>query len=43
MAHATAAFDEHVRKTIDEWKVPGLAIAIVRGDQMQSKVISIYT
>lgn len=42
MAFATAAFDENVRKIIDEWKVPGLGIAVVQGDQIQSKVPLIF-
>lgn len=38
MAHATAAFDKNVEKLIDEWKVPGLGVAIVQGDQIHAKV-----
>jgi hypothetical protein len=37
MAHATAAFDENVSKLIDEWKVPGLGVAICQGDQIHAK------
>lgn len=38
MAHKTAAFDENIRQLIKEWKVPGLAIAIVSGDEINAKV-----
>ena len=40
MAHATAAFDESVRKIIDEWNVPGLGIAIVKGNQIDAKALT---
>jgi hypothetical protein len=38
MAHATAAFDKNVEKIIEEWKVPGLGVAIVQGEQIHAKV-----
>ncbi|KAJ4315084.1 hypothetical protein N0V94_006138 [Neodidymelliopsis sp. IMI 364377] len=38
MTHVTSAFDEHVRKLVAEWKVPGLAIAVVEGDTIDAKV-----
>lgn len=34
----TAQFDELVKRTLEEWKVPGLSIAIVEGDQTWAKV-----
>ncbi|KAJ4352604.1 hypothetical protein N0V95_004109 [Ascochyta clinopodiicola] len=37
MAHATAAFDEKVRGIIKEWKVPGLAIAVIQNDEIDAK------
>jgi hypothetical protein len=39
MAHKTRAFDELVQRTIDEWKVPGLSIAVVQGDEIYAKVL----
>lgn len=41
MAYATAVFDEEVQKIIEEWKVPGLAIAVIQGDEIHAKVLSI--
>lgn len=38
MAHAEAISDENVRKLIDEWKVPGLGVAVIKGDQIHAKV-----
>lgn len=38
MAHETAAFDENVRQLIHEWRVPGLAIAVVKGNEIHAKV-----
>lgn len=38
MAHKTAAFDENVRQLIDKWRVPGLAIAVVTGEEIHAKV-----
>ncbi|KAF3050072.1 hypothetical protein E8E11_009630 [Didymella keratinophila] len=37
MAHANAAFDKNVERLIGEWKVPGLGVAIVQGDQIHAK------
>ena len=34
----TLQFDELVRKNMEEWKVPGLSIAIVDGNQTWAKV-----
>lgn len=42
MAHVTAAFDDNVQKLIDEWKVPGLGVAVVQGDQIHAKVRSTH-
>ncbi|KAL1594003.1 hypothetical protein SLS59_009032 [Nothophoma quercina] len=39
MAFATAAFGDNVRKIIDEWSVPGFAIAVVQGDNIRSKIL----
>lgn len=38
MAHKTADFEQLIRKTIEEWKVPGLSIAVVEGDEIYAKV-----
>jgi CubicO group peptidase (beta-lactamase class C family) len=35
-----AEFDQFVEKVIEEWKVPGLSIAVVRGDDVWSKVLT---
>lgn len=32
-------FDALVSKLLDEWKVPGLSIAVVHGDKTYSKVL----
>jgi hypothetical protein len=32
-------FDALVTKLLDEWKVPGLSIAVVHGDETYSKVV----
>lgn len=34
----TKSFDSFVQETIDEWKVAGVAIAVVDGDEIFSKV-----
>lgn len=39
MAHRTVEFDQLVKKTIDEWNVPGLSIAIVQGGDIFAKVV----
>lgn len=36
--HTTAEFDQLVQKTIEDWKVPGVAIAIVHKDEIFVKV-----
>lgn len=38
MAHKTAAFDEMVERLMEEWHVPGLSIAVIQGDQIDTKV-----
>jgi hypothetical protein len=37
-AHRTAEFDRLVQRTMNDWKVPGLAIAVVQGDKMYTNV-----
>jgi CubicO group peptidase (beta-lactamase class C family) len=41
MAHKTPEFEQLVQKTIEEWKVPGLSIAVIRGDEIYSKVVAL--
>lgn len=36
--HTTAEFDQLVQKTIEDWKVPGVSIAIVHKDEIFVKV-----
>lgn len=36
--HMCSEFDELVKQCMSEWKVPGLAIAIVAGDDIEVKV-----
>ncbi|KAH7389751.1 beta-lactamase/transpeptidase-like protein [Pyrenochaeta sp. MPI-SDFR-AT-0127] len=43
MAHKTAEFDELVLKTIHKWKVPGLSIAVVEGDEIFAKGYGLAT
>jgi len=38
MAHASAKFDKLVRDLMKEWNVPGLAIAIIQGDNIYKRV-----
>jgi hypothetical protein len=38
MAHRTLEFEKLVHKCMEEWKVPGLSIAVVQGDEVYSKV-----
>lgn len=38
MLHMDAAFDENIKDLIDDWKVPGLGIAVIQGDQVDAKV-----
>lgn len=33
-----AAFDRFVEETLEEYKVPGFSIAVIDGDEVQSKV-----
>jgi CubicO group peptidase (beta-lactamase class C family) len=40
MAHKTHEFEKLVHKYMEEWKVPGLSIAVVQGDEVYSKVIA---
>jgi hypothetical protein len=40
MAHKTPEFEQLVRKYMKEWKVPGLSIAVVQGDDIHTKVIA---
>lgn len=35
-----AEFDQFVEKVLDEWKVPGLSIAVVHEDDVWSKVLT---
>ena len=39
--HTRAEFDQLVQKTIEDWKVPGVAIAIVHKDEIFVKVFLI--
>lgn len=34
------SFDNDVKKTLEYWKVPGLSIAVVDGDDVYSKVLN---
>ena len=38
MAHTDSAFDEDVRRMLNEWNVPGLGIAVVQDGHIQAKV-----
>ena len=38
MAHKTAEFDSLVEETMKEWHVPGLAIAVIQGEEIYTKV-----
>ncbi|KAJ4373266.1 hypothetical protein N0V83_003560 [Neocucurbitaria cava] len=37
MAHKTIEFEQLVARLMEEWKVPGLSIAVVQGDEMFAK------
>ncbi|KAF2790876.1 beta-lactamase/transpeptidase-like protein [Melanomma pulvis-pyrius CBS 109.77] len=37
MAHKTSDFDRLVQELMNEWKVPGLAIAVIHGDEIYTK------
>lgn len=39
MAHKTPEFEKLVQQKMEEWKVPGLSIAVVQGDEIYNKVI----
>lgn len=39
MAHTTSQFDQRVRDLMEEWRVPGLSMAIVHGDEIDAKVM----
>lgn len=41
MLHTDAAFDDNVRRLIDDYQVPGLGIAVVQGDQIHAKVLTV--
>jgi CubicO group peptidase (beta-lactamase class C family) len=41
MAHKTPEFEQLVQKIIEDWKVPGLSIAVIRGDEIYSKVVAL--
>jgi CubicO group peptidase (beta-lactamase class C family) len=41
MVHKTLEFEKLVQEKMEEWKVPGLSIAIVQGDEIFTKVIGI--
>lgn len=38
MAHFSAEFDQLVRDLTVEWNVPGLAIAVIQGDEIYKRV-----
>jgi hypothetical protein len=38
MAHVSAEFDQLVQALMVEWNVPGLAIAIIQGDEIYKRV-----
>ena len=37
-AHRTAEFDQLAQRTMNDWKVPGLAIAVVQAGEVYTKV-----
>jgi len=39
MAHITAEFDQLIEEMMNEWHVPGLAVAVINGDEIHSKVV----
>ena len=39
----TPKFDQLVSQTLAKWRVPGLAVAVVNGDEIYSKVCSAVT
>ena len=40
MAHITAEFDQIVEEMMNEWHVPGLAVAAINGDSIHSRVVT---
>lgn len=39
MAGISPEFDKFVQEKIEEWKVPGLSLAIIKGDDIHTKVL----
>lgn len=39
MAHKTQQFERLVQEKMEEWKVPGLSLAIIEGEDIYTKVI----
>jgi CubicO group peptidase (beta-lactamase class C family) len=39
MAHKTQQFERLVQEKMEEWKVPGLSLAIIQGEDIYTKVI----
>lgn len=37
------SFDNDVKKTLEHWKVPGLSIAVIDGDNIYAKVLSTHS
>ncbi len=38
MAHKTAEFDALVKRVCEEWNVPAFSLAIVKGEEIYTKV-----
>jgi hypothetical protein len=43
MAYKTTEFDDFVLEKIQEFNVPGLSVAIVKGDEIYSKVSNLLS
>lgn len=42
MAHQTPEFKQLVREKINEWKIPGLSLAVIQGEEIHTQVLEIF-